>query len=323
MQNLLLIIASFLLCSISKVQNDSGIEDKEISEKQSDIDLDAAIKRFSKAITFETVSIKPGEANVPELLKFRKYLESAYPLMHSTPWIERQIVGNLSLVYTIMPLIEDDDKFTNKPWILQAHLDVVLPTDPHKWDANPFGGQIIYKPKNLHKILYDPKTNKSSKKFSVDDIDNKDYYLYGRGTIDSKHIIMSIMEAIEHMIRQGLRPNTKKLILSFGHDEEVGGMNGARKIVSLLGNTYSFPPKGGKPIDFLLDEGLTVVKDVLPRNTKLAPVCVSEKYVMNVNISVESIGGHSSLSGKENAISILSGAVTKIQTKEFPSFLDA
>ncbi|CAK9303784.1 unnamed protein product [Gordionus sp. m RMFG-2023] len=92
-------------------------------------------------------------------------------------------------------------------------------------------------------------------------------------------------------------------------------MNGARKIALLLGNTYSYPHKGGKPI------GKILFVAYLIETEDVAPVCVSEKYVMNVNISVEAIGGHSSLSGKENAISILSSAVTKVRSKEFPSFL--
>ncbi|CAK9303783.1 unnamed protein product [Gordionus sp. m RMFG-2023] len=209
MKNLLLLIASFLLCSISNGQNFFGKKDEENSAKPLEIELDAAIKKFSKAITFERVSIKWGEANVAELLKFRKFLESAYPLIHSTPWIERQMVSNLSLVYTIMPLIEDDDEFTNKPWILQAHQDIVPPTESHRWNVTPFSGQIVYKPKNLYEILYDPKTKNCSKKFSADDPDNKDYYVYGRGTADSKYIIMLIMEAIEHIIGQGLRPYAK------------------------------------------------------------------------------------------------------------------
>ncbi|XP_065323189.1 N-fatty-acyl-amino acid synthase/hydrolase PM20D1.1-like [Gordionus sp. m RMFG-2023] len=283
-------------------------------------DLNSAIRRFSKAITFETVSMEPGVSNVTELNKFKNYLEKAYPLIHSTPWIQRQIVGSLSIVYTIKPLREDKNDSTMKPWILQAHQDVSPVIDLHKWDAPPFSGQILYKPQSLNQILYDPKTNKGSKNFSASDPYLKDYYVYGRGTSDSKYIIMAIMEAVELMIGRGQRPLHKTLILSFGHDEEVGGLYGGKKVAQMLENAYAYPTDGGKPIDFLLDEGFSIFKDILPQNMRIAPVGVSEKYMMNVNLSVATEGGHSSIPTKENAITILSNALVNIDSNKFPSF---
>ncbi|CAK9305065.1 unnamed protein product [Gordionus sp. m RMFG-2023] len=283
------------------------------------LDLDSAIRRFSKAITFETVSMDPGVSNVTELNKFKNYLEKAYPLIHSTPWIQRQIVGSLSIVYTIKPLREEKNDSTKKPWILQAHQDVAPVFDLHKWDAPPFSGQILYKPQSLHQILYDPRTNKGSKNFSTSDPDLKDYYVYGRGTMDSKHIIMAIMEAVELMIGRGQRPLHKTLILSFGHDEEVGGLYGGKKVAQMLENAYPYPTDGGKPIDFLLDEGFSIIKDILPQNMRIAPIGVSEKYVMNVNLSVVTAGGHSSVPTKENALIILSNALVNIDSNKFPS----
>ncbi|CAK9305060.1 unnamed protein product [Gordionus sp. m RMFG-2023] len=310
-----LFIFSYLFGDISSRKGSYYQNYEETSSKNSntrlDLDLDAAIRRFSKAITFETVSMDPGVSNVTELTKFKKHLEASYPLIHSTPWIERTIVGSLSIVYTIKSLNHDKNDFTKKPWILQSHQDVAPVFDLHKWDAPPFSGQV----------LYDPKTNKRNIKFTIDDANNEKYYVYGRGTADAKHIVMSIMEAVEYMIGKGLRPIHKTLILSFGHDEEVGGFYGARKVAHLIVNTYPYPPNGGKPIDFILDEGFTIVKDVLPQNKKMALVSVSEKYVMDVNMSVVTPGGHSSLPTKENAISILSNAVVNIDTNQFASYL--
>lgn len=79
---------------------------------------------------------------------------SAYPKLHSSNLVQYEIVGNYSLLYTIPGT---DPSLV--PYLLMAHLDVV-PADPLKWEAEPFGADII------------------------------NDFIYGRGTIDFKHGVM-------------------------------------------------------------------------------------------------------------------------------------
>ena len=82
------------------------------------------------------------------------YAHTAYPKLHSSPFIERERVANYSLLYTIRG---SDQKL--KPYMLCAHLDVV-PVELDKWTVPPFDGLL------------------------------KDGYVYGRGTIDVKDSLM-------------------------------------------------------------------------------------------------------------------------------------
>lgn len=77
-----------------------------------------------------------------------------YPTLHSSPHVKYEIVSNHSLLYAI----KGSDS-SLKPYLLCGHLDVV-PVEEDKWEVDPFGGVI------------------------------KDGYIYGRGSIDVKNIVM-------------------------------------------------------------------------------------------------------------------------------------
>ena len=88
--------------------------------------------------------------------------------------------------------------------MLMAHQDVVPVNDGtmDDWDRPPFSGDIV------------------------------DGYIYGRGTIDDKGSMITILEAVEALLRDGFTPK-RTIILAFGHDEEVSG-SGARAMVAKL-----------------------------------------------------------------------------------------
>ena len=54
-------------------------------------------------------------------------------------------------------------------------------------------------------------------------------YVYGRGALDVKLALFGILEALEHSVKKGIRPK-RTFYLAFGHDEEVGGSNGAKHL---------------------------------------------------------------------------------------------
>ena len=83
-----------------------------------------------------------------------------------------------------------------------AHLDVV-PVEKESqtlWTEPPFSGKI------------------------------KDNFIWGRGTLDDKVSAMGILETAEILLKENYEPQ-RTIYFAFGHDEEVGGKNGAQAIV--------------------------------------------------------------------------------------------
>ena len=51
--------------------------------------------------------------------------------------------------------------------------------------------------------------------------------------MDDKASLMGILEAAESLIARGFEPQ-RTVLFSFGHDEEIGGLDGARSVAALL-----------------------------------------------------------------------------------------
>ncbi|XP_076070913.1 N-fatty-acyl-amino acid synthase/hydrolase PM20D1.2-like isoform X1 [Mytilus galloprovincialis] len=170
------------------------------------------------------------------------------------------------------------------PYLLAAHLDVV-PAIPEEWEFPPFEAQI------------------------------KDEYIYARGAIDFKQGIMGILEALEYLLSKGFKPN-RSFYIAFGHDEEVTGVDGAKAVGQEL------QARGLKKLEFLLDEGLTVLNGFLPGIQKpVALIGIGEKGFLTLKLHVKGEAGHSSMPLKETAIGILAKAVVKIEDNPLPSML--
>ena len=156
---------------------------------------DESIEHLSEAVKIQTVS---NEGNLSfdtiAYLKFLAFLKSTYPLTDSL--LHPQTIHDFSLLYRwngSNPELE--------PIILMAHYDVVPSkngTDEH-WDFDPFGGVIV------------------------------NGQINGRGTLDDKVNVIGIMEAVELLLKSGYKPE-RTIYLAFGHDEEIGGNNGASYI---------------------------------------------------------------------------------------------
>ncbi|XP_038060708.1 N-fatty-acyl-amino acid synthase/hydrolase PM20D1.2-like isoform X2 [Patiria miniata] len=235
------------------------------------------VSNLQEAIRYETISRMPGDINYSEILKFHAFLQKAFPRVHSSPLVKREVIVSYSLLYTV----EGTDP-SLKSYILAAHMDVV-PVEGQDWDVPPFEGRI------------------------------QDGCIYGRGTIDDKHSLMGIMEALESRLERGEKP-VRPLYLCFGHDEEVGGVDGAFNIgKTLLGR--------GVEAEFLLDEGYTILQDVIKHVSRpVGLIGVSEKGRLNVKLSVDSANtGHSSMPPAETNIGILANAVSKLESTPFPS----
>jgi carboxypeptidase PM20D1 len=127
--------------------------------------------------------------------------------------------------------------------------------------------------------------------------------------------VIGILEAVEYLLKQGFEPE-RTVYLGFGHDEEVGGINGARKIVELLDSR-------GVKLGSVLDEGGSVINGFLPGvETAVGAIGISEKGYLSLRLSVEVHGGHSSMPAQETAIGILSKAIMNLESQPMPAHLE-
>jgi len=107
-------------------------------------------------------------------------------------------------------------------------------------------------------------------------------------------------------------------MFAFGHDEELGGDNGNRKIAALLESRK-------QAFEFIDDEGGAVTQGLLPGiGRPVAHVGVAEKGYVTLKLTAHGAGGHSSLPVPvgETAIGRLSHALMRIEASPFESRVD-
>ena len=117
------------------------------------------------------------------------------------------------------------------------------------------------------------------------------------------------------MIAEGFAPDRDVYFL-FGHDEEIGGENGAGAIVEHLRTN-------GVQFEWVLDEGSAPVKGVIPGYDGIAAlISLGEKGSTTLELIAEAEGGHSSTPGRDTAASIVARAAARIADNPYPAKLD-
>ncbi|GAE47419.1 peptidase [Mesobacillus boroniphilus JCM 21738] len=214
-----------------------------------------------------------------EFDRFISFLEQSFPLVHEE--LELEKVNSHALVYKW----KGTDS-TKLPIGLTSHYDVVpvLEGTEENWEHDPFSGTIA------------------------------DGKIWGRGTLDDKIGVIGILEAAEHLLKEGYQP-ARDIYLMFGHDEEIGGDEGAAMIVSTLNAR-------GIKFDFVLDEGGAIVENMVPGvNQPVGVVGVSEKGSATAELSIEGSGGHSSQPKDRTNIGRIASAIAKLEETQFPADL--
>ncbi len=248
---------------------------------------EARARRLGRAISFPTISYNKSYTNPTALKDLQDYLLDTFSEVLNAPFVQYHVVHDYSLLLRI-----EGKTLTQNPFLLCGHLDVVPEGDLDSWSRPPFSGELFI------------------------DEDDGQQYIFGRGAIDDKQSVMAILEAIKAMVLDGDQPN-RTFYVAFGHDEEVGGDNGAGNLASRL---KAMLEQHQEKLSFILDEGMFVMHDVFPGvSDPVAYIGVVEKGWAEVNLTVHGTQGHSSTPPKESSIGILAKAISNIEDNPQPS----
>lgn len=245
-----------------------------------DWDRDAMLERFSRAIQYKTISGDEGDMrDTTEFYAFLEFVEQEFPLVHER--LEREMFNDLTPLY----FWEGSEPSLN-PILYMGHYDVVPidSTDIEGWEYGPFSGAIA------------------------------DGHVWGRGTLDNKINVMSLLETMEYLLTVDFQPR-RSFYVSFGHDEEIGGHEGARAISRYFQDNDI-------TLHYVLDEGGVIVLDNPMLGEKVAMIGIAEKGYLSLELTARTRGGHSSSPPKEMAIVKLSEAISKLNNNQFPAAVD-
>jgi acetylornithine deacetylase/succinyl-diaminopimelate desuccinylase-like protein len=162
--------------------------------------------------------------------------------------------------------------------LAHGHLDVV-PAEPADWARHPFSGEIA------------------------------DGVLHGRGAVDMKNADATLMAAVRHMLRTGIRPR-RDIVLAFTADEEDTAAYGAAWLVEsrpdlFEGCTEAIGESGA--FTFLAGNGL-----------RLYPVASAERGTAWLKLTARGRAGHGSKANPDNAVARLAEAVARVAAYQWP-----
>ena len=234
---------------------------------------------MAQAVRARTVSgLLDPEGTAAAFETLHAQLRARYPRVHQQ--LQLEPIGAHSLLFTWR-----GSDAAARPIALLAHQDVVpvAPGTEALWQQPPFDGVVA------------------------------DGHVWGRGTLDDKSNLVTQLEAVEMLLKAGFAPR-RTVYLFYGHDEEVGGRNGAVKAVELL-------QQRGVRLEFVLDEGLAVTEGVLPGVARpLALIALAEKGSVSLKLTATAAPGHSSMppAAGSSAIGMLSAALARLDQNPMP-----
>ncbi|MEQ3724745.1 M20/M25/M40 family metallo-hydrolase [Alcanivorax sp.] len=206
---------------------------------------------------------------------FHDFLRDAFPLTDQNLALKK--FGN-SLLY------HWDSGNDCAPTLLLAHQDVVPVSSPDQWQHPPFAGVV------------------------------DEHFVWGRGAMDDKGSLMAILEATEALLAEGRAP-TCDVWLAFGHDEEIGGNEGANRMAAWMAEQ-------GLRFALVLDEGgMMLPGDTLGIEQPVALIGIAEKGYMTVTLQAHAEPGHSSRPPSKTAVGDLAKAITALQNSPRPAGL--
>ena len=242
-----------------------------------DLDGALALARLSAAIRCRTINY--ADHSLTDYTEFDKLHAH---MKSSYPHIMR--LGTFERVghHAVLITIPGSDK-TLRPCLYMSHQDVVPVVEgtEQDWTHPAFSGDVA------------------------------DGCIWGRGTIDIKEQVFGVLEAAEYLLAHG-RTFKRTAYLAFGDDEETLNL-GALAISDHL-------KAQGVTLEFVLDEGGCKIDSGKPYGAPdiaVATVELMEKGYADLELSVHSIGGHSSRPYGGTSLGRLSCAIADIVRAPF------
>jgi carboxypeptidase PM20D1 len=277
---IVLVVGLIFLIAVALIRTATFGQVFEPVEPIEGVQVDDAVvaEHLADVIRCQTISSLESVDRQP-FEEIHRTLEKTYPRLHAS--LKLRQINQYSLLYTWVGSQPDLE-----PVLFAAHLDVV-PADPStldQWEHDPFSGEI------------------------------KDGFVWGRGTLDIKSQVVALMETVENLLRANYQPE-RTIMLAFGHDEEIGGLQGAHEIAETL-------KAEGVELYAVLDEGGMVAENVLPSiEMPTALVGNAEKGYLTLVFEVTAQPGHSSMPPAQSALGILSRAMARLESRPLPARL--
>ena len=275
---ILLVLIAFMLVRTSQVSRAA----EPVSKIEMPlVDTKEISQHLSQMIQIQSISKEGvGNADPQPFLDIHAWMEKTYPQLNSR--LEKTSINKCSLLFRL-----PGSDASLAPVLFNAHMDVV-PVDESTlpdWKVEPFSGTI------------------------------REGYVWGRGAIDMKGQAVSLMEAMESLLRDGYAPK-RTIYLAFGHDEEVMGFEGSKKIVEHL-------KAQGVQLSAMLDEGGFISEDGLPGVSEpFAMVGISEKGYLTLKLQAFAAPGHSSQPPRQTAIGVIARAIALLDDHPMPTHLE-
>ncbi|MFF4116386.1 M20/M25/M40 family metallo-hydrolase [Streptomyces sp. NPDC001714] len=162
--------------------------------------------------------------------------------------------------------------------LVHGHLDVV-PAQAADWSVDPFSGEI------------------------------RDGVVWGRGAIDMKNMDAMILAVVRAWAREGVRPR-RDIVVAFTADEEASAEDGSGFLADHHPELFEGCTEGvGESGAFTFHDG---------SGRRLYPVAAGERGTAWLKLTARGRAGHGSKVNKENAVTRLAAAVTRIGEHRWP-----
>ncbi|WP_432192188.1 M20/M25/M40 family metallo-hydrolase [Streptomyces sp. bgisy027] len=162
--------------------------------------------------------------------------------------------------------------------LVHGHLDVV-PAQAGEWSVHPFSGEI------------------------------RDGVVWGRGAVDMKNMDAMILAVVRSWAREGVRPR-RDVVIAFTADEEASAEDGSGFLADRHAALFEGCTEGiGESGAFTFHDG---------SGRQLYPLAAGERGTGWVKLTAHGRAAHGSRPNRENAVTRLAAAVTRIGAHEWP-----
>lgn len=262
-----------------------------------------SVSNLAGGIKIPTISVTSEEDGAFQVFDaFRKYLVERYPRFMAE--VKSEVVNGHGLLfkwkgkrdnlkpllflahYDVVPARPLPSKKDNAPFSLTDLPAGPLQTTSQQWDFPPFSGAV------------------------------SNGRIYGRGAIDMKSVLFALLEAATQLMEKGEQPE-QDIWFAFGHDEEIGGTQGAVKIAEHLSSK-------GIYFSTVYDEGGIIVSagEAFPFVKRpMALVGVAEKGMLTARVTVRGLGGHSSIPARNGALVQAAILIRKLDQNQYRPLL--